>query len=112
MKVTLGAGAVSVTFPRFTETPERPFTEELASVSGYWPTLVETGTVKVALHVPSALVPETLVRLAERFTVPRVATIEETSDPYTTARVLTVNVLPTTTAFGEKEPLRRIGAAA
>jgi hypothetical protein len=58
------------------------------------------------------LVPETLVRLAERFTVPRVATIEETSDPYTTARVVTVNVLPTITAFGEYEPFIRIGAAA
>ena len=50
MKVTVGGGAVSVTFPRFTETPERPLVEELERVSGYCPTLVDSGIGIVARH--------------------------------------------------------------
>ena len=72
---------------------------------------MESGIGIVALHCPDVFVPDTLVSVAVTLIVPIVATIDETSDPYTTAHVLTVRELPTTTELGVYVPLLRIGAA-
>ena len=85
--------------------------EVVESVIGYCPTLVDSGIGIVALHCPEAFVPDTLVKFAVMFTVPIVATMDATSDPYTTAHVLTVSELPTTTELGVYVPLLSIGAA-
>jgi hypothetical protein len=67
---TDGAGAVKIILPTTYELPVRPLTELEVIVTGYVPVLVELGTIKLAAHIPSLVVPEVFDMVPEMFTVP------------------------------------------